>query len=158
MRPLFGPVPRMDALGVLLLLVGFGLLLVVPGLMGKVLYDRVRGAGPPVDSSDADAPVSDRWWLLVAFQPAWFLLLLAIFLMQMITDLQLFYAVVYPVQLVGFAALPFAPLGVHYDRKYVAAVADWRPSLAYYLTFASIVGVLLAAIYVYERHEHVGVP
>ena len=158
MQLLFGPVPQIDALGVLLLLVGIGVLLVVPGLMGKVLYDRLRGIGPPAVSDAQDTPVSDKWWWLVAIQPAWFLLVLTVFLIETSIDAHLFRGVVYPIQLVGFVTLPLAPIGVHYDRKYVAAVADWRPSIAYYLTFASLVGVLLAAIYVYERHQHVGVP
>ena len=154
---LFGPVPQIGPLQVAILLavmVGLPLLLFAP--FAKVAYDRWRGDRPPVHTGSA--PVSDKWWVLVVVQPIWFLLLLVIGLFSTAAQTAIFSDIAYPMVLVGIVLLLLCPIGVHFDRKYVAAVADWRPSIAYYLTFASLVGVLLAAMYLYERHEHVGVP
>ena len=157
MVSLFGPVPQIGPLRVVLILavmVGLPLLLFAP--FAKVMYDRWRGNRPPVHRGSA--PVSDKWWVLVAVSPIWFLLLLVIGLISTAAQTAIFSDIAYPMVLVGIVLLVLCPIGVHFDRKYVAEVSDWRPSLAYYLTFASVVGALLAAIYVYERHEHVGVP
>lgn len=157
MGPLFGPVPRIGPLQVVLvfaIMVGLPLVLFAP--FAKVAYDRLRGDRPPVHAGSA--PVSDKWWILVAVQPVWFLLLLVVGLVSTAMQTAIFSDIAYPMVLVGIVLLLLCPVGVHFDRKYVAAVSDWRPSLAYYLTFASVVGALLAAIYVYERHEYVGVP
>lgn len=157
MIPLFGPVPDpgvLETLLILVVMVGLPVFLLAP--FAKVAYDRLRDAGPPVRAGQA--PVSDKWWVLVAVSPVWFLCLLALSLLSTALRSPIFSGITYPMVLVGLLLLALCPVGVHFDRKYVAAVADWRPSLAYYLTFAAMVGVLLAALYVYERHERVGVP
>ena len=158
MGPLFGPVPGVGPVEIILLVVSACVPLAILGLVGKVVYDRLRGSGSRAVPDAEDAPVSDRWWWLVAAQPVWFVLFFAVAIGTSVTNAYFLADAVYWMVLFGLALLPLAPIGVHFDRKYVAAAADWRPSIAYYLTFASFVGVLLAAMYLYERHERVGVP
>jgi hypothetical protein len=50
----------------------------------------------------------------------------------------------------------FSPFALHYDRRYVLAMAGWDPSVAYYAVFVPVVGALVAAAYVAERYWRVG--
>lgn len=163
MQPLFGPVPEPGILEILLLLVvGLGVPVAIAGLLGKVVLDRWRGRRPLSESNvgDEDAPVSGNWWWIIASQPVGYLLLFVMSVAYALLPVPFMSPFPVPYVLIGLLwLLKFvAPVAVYFDRKYVAAVSDWSPSLAYYLVILPVAGVLLAAIYVYERHEHAGVP
>lgn len=53
----------------------------------------------------------------------------------------------------------FSIAGLYYDRRYVAKVSSWSPSVWYFLMFAiPLLGYLLTAHYLYKRHKYVGRP
>lgn len=51
-------------------------------------------------------------------------------------------------------------IAVHFDRRYVTANSDWNPSKLYYLVGFpdGVLSTLLAVIYLYKRHHHIGLP
>ncbi len=52
-------------------------------------------------------------------------------------------------------------IGIHFDRKYVASVSEWEPRSEYVLLGIAMwfgFGIPLALLYLYRRHEYVGVP
>ena len=161
MQPLFGPVPQPGPLEILLMLVvGLGVPLAIAALLGKIVLDRWRGVRSPSVLEVKDAPVSDKWWWIIASQPVGYLLLFAMSVAYTLLPIPFMSPFPVPYVLIGLLwLLSFvAPVAVYFDRKYVAAVSDWSPSLAYYLVILPAFGVLLAAIYAYERHQYVGVP
>jgi len=54
--------------------------------------------------------------------------------------------------------LLFSPIAVHFDRKYVADVSEWTPSVWNYLTFLALPGMVIAGLYLLKRRKHVGAP
>ena len=51
------------------------------------------------------------------------------------------------------------PIAVYFDRQYVTTVSEWTPSKLYYLMIIpSIVNVIPAIAYSYNRHKYVVVP
>lgn len=142
-----------------MLVVGLGVPLAIAGLLGKVVFDRWRGEGPAHAPEAEGVPTSDKWWWLIAAQPVGFLLLFALSVAYALLPVPFMSPFPAPYVLIGLIwLLKFVgPVAVYFDRKYVAAVSDWSPSLAYYLVILPVAGLLLAAIYVYQRHEHVGV-
>ena len=49
-------------------------------------------------------------------------------------------------------------VAVYYDRQYVASVSEWTPTRLYYLTCLGYAGMLIALLYVWRRHQVLGVP
>lgn len=63
---------------------------------------------------------------------------------------------------------PFSPLGgvlallsplfARFDRRYLEGRSEWTPSGWYYWMIFPALTPVLSIVYVYRRHEHVGVP
>lgn len=160
MRPLFGPVPQRGPLEiVLMLIVGVGIPLAIAGLLGKIALDRQHGVRPASPPDVEDSTANDTWWWILAAQPLGFLLLFVMAVAYAVLPIPFMAPFPVPYVLIGLLwLLKFvAPVAVYFDRRAVA-VSDWSPSIAYYLVILPVVGVLLAAIYLYERHDRVGVP
>jgi len=63
-----------------------------------------------------------------------------------------------PVAVLGFVLTVCSPVSVHLDRRYVMAVSDWTPSGWYYWMILPPLTVVLAPLYLVQRHQYVGVP
>ncbi|WP_336036344.1 hypothetical protein [Halobacterium yunchengense] len=108
-------------------------------------------------TATAAGPDSEsRWWVpiaaLAATLPA-MVVLSAVLPPDPVTSLPLFV-----VALAGVALALLSPVFVSFDRDYLAAAGEWTPSPWYYLMAALPVAPLVAAAYVYRRHQRVGVP
>lgn len=65
--------------------------------------------------------------------------------------------------IMGFLVLlgwPLIPIAIYYDSKYVQANSDWNPNTAIWCLASAIwfVNILVGLLYLYRRHETVGVP
>ncbi|WP_266078134.1 hypothetical protein [Haladaptatus caseinilyticus] len=70
-----------------------------------------------------------------------------------------------PIRFVFGVAVLTAPaivaIGIHFDRQYVASVSSWEPRSEYVLLGIAMwfgVGIPFGLLYLYRRHEYVGVP
>ncbi len=106
--------------------------------------------------SSADTARSDRWWqpitVLVATLPV------ALVLSLVLPPDAFAMLPVFAVVALGVALALCSPAFVYFDRQYLAAEDAWTPSALYYLMVVPAVAPLVAAAYVYRRHQHVGVP
>ncbi len=66
---------------------------------------------------------------------------------------------------IGMVVMLTAPavvaVGIHFDRKYVASMSDWEPRSEYILLGVAMlfgIGIPFALLYLYRRHQYVGVP
>lgn len=59
-----------------------------------------------------------------------------------------------------FAGWFFLPIAIFYDSKYVRANSQWDPDTAIWVVLALIwfVNVVVGVVYLYRRHEVLGVP
>jgi len=109
-----------------------------------------------MENTTAGALPSDRWWapiaVLVALVPVG--IVGALFLPPDAFTSLLFL----PVTIPGFVLTVLSPVFVHYDRRYLRATADWTPSDWYYLMILPPLSLVLPAMYLVQRHRHVGVP
>lgn len=111
-------------------------------------------------SAESRPDIAEWWWTPIALNLAIFA---ATFLVtETSLDLPAWFApvkfLVGPVVLTAPAVVAIA---VHFDRRYVAAVSDWEPRSAYVLLGLAMwadIGILLAVLYLYRRHEYVGTP
>ena len=107
-------------------------------------------------ASDGDLPTA-RWWLPIGG-------LVVLFLLQGVVvsvlppDPLSQAPVMGPLVAVGLVLQVLSPLCVHRDRRYVMAVSAWEPSAWYYWMILPPLSVVLAPLYLYRRHQHVGVP
>lgn len=123
------------------------------------------GDDPSVET-DTEQSGSSKWWipifLLALTLPVAFALFIVVELLTPYLVMEsgsphqyIFYALI----ALGWLLTFISPLAVHFDRKYVASVSEWTPSKLYYLMIIpSLVNVILAIAYSYNRHKHVGVP
>ncbi|KZN23508.1 hypothetical protein A4G99_11375 [Haladaptatus sp. R4] len=70
-----------------------------------------------------------------------------------------------PITFVLGLALLTAPaavaIGIHFDRKYVASVSEWKPRSEYVLLGVAMwfgIGIPFALLYLYRRHQYLGIP
>lgn len=108
------------------------------------------------ESEDGDRPTA-RWWLPIGA-------LVVLFLVQGVAvsvlppDPQSQLPIVGPLVAVGLVLQLGSPLCVHRDRRYVSTVSRWTPSGWYYWMVLPPLTVVLAPLYLYQRHRYVGVP
>jgi hypothetical protein len=115
-----------------------------------------RGVDPKVTDSQNEVHRGDRWW-----QPITVLavtLPVAIALSVVLPPDAFAMLPVFAVVALGFVLALCSPVFVHLDKQYLVATSEWTPSALYYLMVVPAVAPLVAAAYVYRRHEHVGVP
>lgn len=102
-----------------------------------------------------DLPES-RWWLpiaLLVIAVAIQTLSVAVLPPDVFSQLPLV-----PLVLAGGVLQVGSPAWVYLDRRYVTAVSDWEPSGWYYFMVLPPLPVLLAPLYLYRRHQYLGVP
>lgn len=109
-----------------------------------------RGRSEPARTEPS---VSDSWWYAVAgFAGLWVLLLALVGNEPAGSGAFLGFLV-----LLAWFGLPMA---AYYDMQYVRSRSRWRPSVGLWVLgfLVWFLNVPLAAIYLYRRHETVGVP
>lgn len=100
--------------------------------------------------------MSDKWWIPIG--------ILVVIIPMMVPVSFMLPADAYtllltgPLTLIGFILLILSPLFVYYDRRYLMTTSRWKPSRLYYLMFFPLIGNVLAFVYLYNRHKHLGVP
>jgi len=106
------------------------------------------------DEGEANPP-EDRWWIPIGILVALVPIVVAL---GLFAPPDAFYALfTAPVILLGYALTLFSPLFVYFDKQYVESVSTWTPSSWYYLMpFPPL--TFLSIVYIYQRHEYVGVP
>lgn len=104
----------------------------------------------------SDGARSDRWWTPIAALTA--TLSVTVFLTLVLPPDAFAMLPVTLVTLVGVVLVLLSPAFVHFDRQYLAAQHSWTPSNWYYLMVALPVSPVVAAVYLYGRHERIGVP
>jgi hypothetical protein len=109
-----------------------------------------------VTDSPADTGRSDRWWVPIALLAATFPVTLA--LSVVLPPDAVAMLPVFAVVALGFLLALCSPAFVYFDKQYLAATGAWNPSALYFLMVVPLVAPLVAAAYVYRRHEQVGVP
>jgi hypothetical protein len=100
------------------------------------------------------------WWTLVAVNLAVFVAVfvgneIALSLPAWLEPAKFFVGVI------AVTAPAVVAVAVHFDRRYVSTVSDWEPRSEYILLGLAMwvgIGVPLAVLYLYRRHERVGVP
>lgn len=65
---------------------------------------------------------------------------------------------IFPLTFVAGTLSILSPLFVYFDRDSLMTTAEWEPSGVYYLMFLPLIGVVLAVVYLYNRHTSLGVP
>ena len=118
-------------------------------------------ATAPSEPTPASPPnAADWWWVVVAVNLVAFV---AVFVLNE-TRLTVLPSLGW-IRFVGAVVVLTAPavvaIAVHFDRKYVAAVSDWKPRSEYVLLGLLMwfgVGVPLALLYLSRRRDRVGVP
>ena len=116
----------------------------------------VGGVASTVNDSLADTARSDRWWQPIAVLAATLPVALAL---SLVLPPDVFAMLpVFAVVVLGFALALCSPAFVYLDRQYLAAVDVWTPSALYFLMVVPAVAPVVAAAYVYRRHQYVGVP
>lgn len=119
------------------------------------------------------------WWLLIAARAiiavAWLLVLGGLVMLavvqppspnQNLVTIPPIHAFPVRVFLMGlvmglfFLLPPLSGLALFFDRKHVSSVSEWTPSIFYYLMAlpGPILTDVIAMLYLYERHTHVGTP
>jgi hypothetical protein len=107
-------------------------------------------------TSAPDAAPGDKWWTPIALLAALVPVLAALgILLPPDAYASLLVA---PLALLGGALTLLSPAFVYLDRRYLRAVADWEPSGWFYWMVLPPLAPVLAAAYLYRRHERVGVP
>ena len=110
----------------------------------------------------SEPPVSDKWWLLpfveacvlpVGIGAIVFAALIDVFI-PWVADL-LVYGIGFHVMMASYV---LGPVGIYFDRQYVGFVSDWTPSQLYYMALIPGWGLLIAMVYIYNRHDNIGVP
>lgn len=108
----------------------------------------------PMAGVESDPPGS-RWWIPIAVLAGAFPLLVVL---GMVTPPDAFSSLlVAPVALIGFLLTVLSPVFVYLDGQYVRSVSRWEPGGWYYLMILPPL-TLLSIVYVYRRHEFVGIP
>lgn len=105
------------------------------------------------DPADVETTVSDSWWYGVAGFAALWVVVLAL-LGNVSPAAEGFVGLLFFVAWVGL------PLAAYYDMQYVRSESQWRPNGGLWVLGLLVwfLNVPLAAIYLYRRHETVGVP
>jgi hypothetical protein len=116
--------------------------------------------GPLAALRGALSPLDGRWWvtLLVPFLVVGVQLLAIRVLSPADYPSRALYTTVARV-LAGlyFLTLAVALVGYTLDTRFVADQSDWKPTLWYAaMFFLPVFGVLILLLYLYRRHEHVG--
>ncbi|GAA0279933.1 hypothetical protein [Halobacterium noricense] len=106
--------------------------------------------------SPADTGRSDRWWVPIALLAATFPVTLALSVVLPPDPFAML--PVFAVVALGFLLALCSPAFLYFDKQYLAATGAWTPSVLYFLMAVPLVAPLVAAAYVYRRHEQVGVP
>lgn len=104
--------------------------------------------------------VSDKWWFIIGGRA----LLLLLWTLYVI--LSRFIGLGYVSWMIYVVGAPYllltlsSSVAVYFDRQYVTATSDWSPSRIYYLMVvpARAIGELSPFVYLYHRHQYVGVP
>ncbi len=63
-----------------------------------------------------------------------------------------------PLLIVGTILNLLSPVFVYFDSRYLTTASAWEPSSKYYLMFLPLIGYVLAIVYIYNRHKHLGIP
>lgn len=105
------------------------------------------------------------WWVPILMIPVLFLLWLSVTLLNTAFAHQLgvqisgyFTETASAVVVVSYALSLFAPFALYHDRKYVSERSKWRPTLLYLFVFVPLLNVLIASVYLAQRHRFVGTP
>lgn len=110
---------------------------------------------PETAASSARA-TGERWWLPIA---ALVLLVPTAGALALVSPPDAYTSLLLaPVSLLGGLLTLLSPLFVHFDRAHVEEVSEWEPSGWYYWMILPPLTLALPAVYVYQRHKHVGVP
>lgn len=105
---------------------------------------------------DDDLPTA-RWWLPIGA-------LLVVFVLQGVAaavlppDSVSQLTLLGPLVAVGLALQLLSPLSVYLDSRYVRTVSEWEPSAVHYVMVLPPFAIVLAPLYLYQRHRYVGVP
>lgn len=111
-------------------------------------------ASRPHDPAEYETTVSDAWYVGVVAGIGLSLVGFAIFSGEPTGPIE---------DVGGFSFLGgwfLLPLAVYYDTKYVRANSRWNPDTGVWVVLALVwfVNVVAAAVYLYRRHEALGVP
>lgn len=121
-----------------------------------ILRPLVRVCVSETVASAAVRSNSDRWWVPISV-----LALLAPILVALAVALPPdAYAslLLAPFSLLGAVLTLLSPLFVRFDRRYLEGRSEWVPSGWYFWMIFPLLTPVLSVLYVYRRHEYVGVP
>lgn len=115
---------------------------------------RISGSGVSTehDPSQFETTVSDNWWYGVAGGTAvWAIFLL---LSDLISSSGAFAGLLLVVAWIGL------PLSAYFDMQYVRANSKWNPNTVVWVVLLAIwvVNIVAGGVYLYRRHETLGVP
>lgn len=111
-------------------------------------------------ANPSEPAVSQYWWLVLLIAPLVHVIgITGVFDLGVALLPNLFADVLgFLFVLLSFGLWLLQIVAVYYDRRYVTTVSDWSPSVVYYLVVVFPIGILIAIIYLYERHSHIGIP
>lgn len=112
-----------------------------------------EGAATPHDPDAYETTVAESWWLGTAAGAGVWVLIVAL---SGAADGPLGTVLAF-VTLFAWIGLPVT---VYYDAQYVRANARWNPNTTLWavLLAVPVVNILVALVYLYRRHEVLGVP
>jgi predicted RNA-binding Zn-ribbon protein involved in translation (DUF1610 family) len=100
-----------------------------------------------------DTTVSESWWYGVA-------ICLGLWVLVLVLPETISPTVDALVGLVAVTAWVGLPLSAYFDSKYVAGHSDWRPNEPLWVIglLVPVVNIVFGGVYLYRRHEVLGVP
>lgn len=107
--------------------------------------------------SESATVAGSRWWLPIAAIVGLLLVQGAVSIV-LPPDSGALWPIMGPLVVAGLTLQLLSPVWLYYDRQYLAAVSGWTPSGWYYLMALPPLSVFLSPLYLYQRHQHVGVP
>lgn len=124
------------------------------------------GVGRTMSNTGPTGPtlVGSRWWYVSAFVVAWSVLGLVL-LAGYLLGLRWLGALIVVIAYVAVAMLLLHPFAIYFDATTIAESGGvWKPNTTLYVAGAiagivvPLLQVIVAVVYLYRRHEHVGTP
>lgn len=107
-------------------------------------------------ASTTTQPTSDKWWIPIGVLV---LLIPIVGVLGVALPPDAYSSLlIAPFSLLGGILTLLSPIFVYFDRKYLKEQSEWAPSGWYYWMILPPLTLVLPIIYVYQRHEQVGVP